>query len=176
MLKASGCRNSTCTDMLQILTNTLLVGLHLKLLQAQEMVRICAKHGEEPTSILDYEIHVHTNQEENIISALNEPVQRSEWQAGGWSIEKEFQYTKDVMRLIKRNGKTDTEEFKNSKEVREVNVREKLNEMGNFDIVVFTEGSALSNPHPTGAGAVIYVDGYDANPILLKKRCKSSKQ
>ena len=73
------------------------------------------------------------------------------------------------MCFIKRNGKTDTEEFTNSKEVQEVNMREKLNEMGNFDIVVLTKGSALSNPGSTGAGTVIYVDGYDANPILFKK-------
>ena len=79
------------------------------------------------------------------------------------------------MLLIKRNGKTGTEEFTNSKEVHEVNVREKLNKMGNDDIVVLTDGSALSNPCPTGALAVIYVGGYDANPILLK-RCKFNKQ
>ena len=35
--------------------------------------------------------------------------------------------------------------------------------------MVLTDGSTLSNPGPTGAGAVIYVDEYDANPILLKK-------
>ena len=83
------------------------------------------------------------------------------------SIEKEFQYTKE---LIKINGNTDTEEFTNSKEVQEVNVREKLNQMGNDDIVVFLDGSALNNPSPTGVSAVISLiclDGYEA--ILLKK-------
>ena len=42
---------------------------------------------------------------------------------------------------------------------------EKLNQIGNDDMY----RSALSNPGPTGAGAVIYLDGYDANPILLIK-------
>ena len=71
MLKSSGCRNSTSIDAFEILTNTLLVDLHLKLRQAQEMVRICAKHDEdplEPTSILGYEIHI--NQEENQLFQL----------------------------------------------------------------------------------------------------------
>ena len=72
------------------------------------------------------------------------------------------------MCLIKINGKTYTEEFTNTKEVQEVNVREKLNELGNYGIVVFTDRSALNNPGPTGAGAVIYLDGYEANPIILK--------
>ena len=48
MLKSSGCRNSTTTDALEILTNTPTVDLHLKLWQAQEMVRLCAKHDEDP--------------------------------------------------------------------------------------------------------------------------------
>ena len=56
-----------------------------------------------------------------------------------------------------------------TKEVQEVNVREKLNKMGKCDIVVLKDGAALSNPGPAWAGVVIYVDGYDANPILLKK-------
>ena len=54
-------------------------------------------------------------------------------------------------------------------------MREKLNQMGNDDIVVFIDGSALNNPGPTGVSAVISViclDGYEA--ILLKKRCKSN--
>ena len=35
--------------------------------------------------------------------------------------------------------------------------------------MVFTDRSALSNPGPTGSGAVIYLDGHEANSILLKK-------
>ena len=61
-----------------------------------------------------------------IISAFNEPIEKLEVD----SIENEFQYTKELMCLIKMNGKTDTEEFTNSKEVQVVNVREKLNQMG----------------------------------------------
>ena len=35
--------------------------------------------------------------------------------------------------------------------------------------MVFTDGSALSNPGHTGGRAVVYLDGYGTNPILLKK-------
>ena len=52
-------------------------------------------------------------------------------------------------------------------------MREKLNQiMGNDDILVFTDGSALNNPGPTGAGALIYLESYEANSILLKKSNK----
>ena len=37
------------------------------------------------------------------------------------------------------------------------------------DVIVFTDGSAYGNPGPTGAGGVVYLDGYEAAPILLKK-------
>ena len=46
MLKATGCINSTSTDALEVLTNTIPIDLHLKMRQAQEVVRISAKHEE----------------------------------------------------------------------------------------------------------------------------------
>ena len=48
MLKASGCINSTSTDALEVLTNTIPIDLHLKMRQAQEVVGISAKHEEDP--------------------------------------------------------------------------------------------------------------------------------
>ena len=44
MLKASGCLNSTSTEALEILTNTVPIDLQLKLRQAQEVIRISAKY------------------------------------------------------------------------------------------------------------------------------------
>ena len=32
-----------------------------------------------------------------------------------------------------------------------------------------SDGSALTNPWPTGAGAIIYLDGYSTSPILFQK-------
>ena len=44
MLKASGCLNSTSTEALEILINTVPIDLQLKLSQAQEVIRISAKY------------------------------------------------------------------------------------------------------------------------------------
>ena len=48
MLKPSGCLNSTSTDALEVLTNTVPIDFHLKMRQAQDVVRIIAKHDEDP--------------------------------------------------------------------------------------------------------------------------------
>ena len=37
------------------------------------------------------------------------------------------------------------------------------------DILVFTDGSAFENRGARGAGAVVYLDGYQLEPVLLKK-------
>ena len=62
-----------------------------------------------------------------------------------------------------------TEEFANTKEDQEVNIIDVLDQCSSQDVLLFTNGSALTNPGPTGAGAVIYLDGYSTSPILLQK-------
>ena len=48
-------------------------------------------------------------------------------------------------------------------------MREMLDNTGDRDVLVFTDGSALGNPGPTGAGAVVYLDRNQSVPVLLKK-------
>ena len=36
-------------------------------------------------------------------------------------------------------------------------------------MLIFEDGSALRSPGPTGAGAVLYVDGYKSPPVRIKK-------
>ena len=87
------------------------------------------------------------------------------------SMEKEFKYSRDIMVLMKVKGKVDTDNFVNSKNVHAENIREKLKQIKEDEITIFTDGSALGNPGPTGAGAVIYMNGYHTSPILLKRGC-----
>ena len=58
------------------------------------------------------------------------------------------------------------EEFINSKEEQEENIREFLVKSTDSGVLLFTDGSALNNLGPTGAGAV-YIDGYNNVPKLL---------
>ena len=64
----------------------------------------------------------------------------------------------------------DIEEFTNSKEEHKENIREFLNQSTDQDVLLFTDGTALGSPRPTGAGAVAYIDGYNSSPILLLKK------
>ena len=50
-----------------------------------------------------------------------------------------------------------------------MNIREVLDQCSSGDVLLFTDGSALTNPGPTGAEAVIYLDGYSTSHILSQK-------
>ena len=73
------------------------------------------------------------------------------------------------MGLIKDKATVVTEEFQNTKSRQEENVMEMLHNSDDKDVLVFTDGSALGNPGPIGAGAVVYLNGYQPVPVLLKK-------
>ncbi|MCW4261357.1 MAG: reverse transcriptase domain-containing protein [Candidatus Thiodiazotropha endolucinida] len=172
MLKATGCINSTSTDALEVLTNTTPIDLQLKLRQAQEVVRICSKHEDDPLKkefdewiIGERAVGKHPTIFQLLISRFREMKGNIELE----NIEKEFKYCKELMGLTKYTAKVATEEFKTSKEIQEENVRDMLDKTDSNEILIFTDGSALCNPGPTGAGAVIFLGGYHSTPILLKK-------
>ena len=172
MVKASGCFCSTSTDTLEVLTNATPIDLHLKMRQAQEVVRISAKYDDEPIreEFNDWigggnAVGRKPTIFHMLMCRFREISGRLEFD----SIEKDFKYSKDLMGLIKEEGMLDVEEFKNTKTDQVENIREILEQIDDNDIVAFTNCSALGNPGPTGAGAVVYLKGYYSSPILLKK-------
>ena len=172
MLKASGSLNSTSTDTLEVLTNTTPIDLHLKMRQAQEMVRLAAKHEDDPLRE-DFDRWMEgdkpVGRKTSILHLLFTRFRELSGKLEFDQIEKEFKYSKEIMGLMKVKGNIITEEFKNTKSVQEENIRELLHSMNRENVIVFTDGSALSNPGPTGAGAVFYLEGYQSSPVLLKK-------
>ena len=68
-----------------------------------------------------------------------------------------------------RRGNVNTDEYKVGKGVQEETVRDLLTRLQPEDVIISTDGSAFGNPGPTGAGGVVYLDGYEAAPVLLKK-------
>ena len=172
MLKASGCLSSSSTEALAILTNTPPIDLQLKLRQAQEVVRISAKHDDDPLRA-EFDAWISgdspVGRKPTIFHLLMTRFREMSGRLEFDSIEKEFKYSMDIMGLMKVKGKVDTDDFVNSKNVHVENIRDKLNQIKEDEIVIFTDGSALGNPGPTGAGAVIYMNGYHTSPILLKR-------
>ena len=172
MIKASGCLNSTPTEALEILTNTEPIDLQLKLRQAQEVVRIASKHTDDPLRE-DFDNWVEGKviggRKPTVFQLLMSRFKEMKGTVEFDRIEKEFKYSKEYMGLIKERGKIELEEFNNSKDEQEENTKEFLRKCTNKDVLLFTDGSALGNPGPTGAGAVAYIDGYNSAPVLLKK-------
>ena len=173
MLKASGCISSTSTETMEILTNTIPINIHLKLRQAEEMVRIAAKREENDTLKQDFNRWLanpeqHCNKP-TLYSILMSRFIEHKVNVQFKCIEKEFEYKKEYMGLSRTNQKVYTENFKLNKDHQMENVNEILNRCSNNEIIIFTDGSTIGNPGPTGAGAVIYLNGYMCSPILLKQ-------
>ena len=172
MLKASGCLNSTSTEALEKLTNTVPIDLQLKLRQAQEVIRTSAKYDIDP---LKEEFNrwcagdIVVGRSPAVFHLLMSRFREMKVTVELDNVEKEFKYTKEYMGLIKDKATVITEEFQNTKSRQEENVREMLDNTDDRDVLVFTDGSALGNPGPTGAGAMVYLDGYQSVPVLLKK-------
>ena len=151
MVKASGCLSSTSTDTLEVLTNATPIDLHLKMRQAQEVVRISAKYDDEPIRE-EFNAWIgggHTvGRKPTIFHMLMCQFREMSGRLEFDSIEK---YSKDLMELIKEKGKIDVEGFKNTKTDQVENIREILGQIDENEVVAFTDGLALGNQGPTGA-------------------------
>ena len=140
--------------------------------QAQEVVRISAKHEEDPLKkdFQEWAANSHIySRKPTVFQMLMFRFKEMRGNTDFDNIEKEFRYTREFMSLMKAGGVVNTEEFKVEKETQEENVRDLLSKLQPEDVVLFTDGSAFGNPGPTGSGGVVYLDGYEAAPVLLKK-------
>ena len=136
------------------------------------MVRIGAKHPDDPLRA-KFEVWAENGKivgrKPSIFHLLISRFREMKGLVEFDKIEKDFKYTREYMGLIQDIGLLDTEEFANTKEDQEANIREVLDQCSRRDVLLFTDESALTNPGPTCAGAVIYLDGYSTSPILLQK-------
>ena len=168
MLKASGCLNSTSSEALEMLTNTVPMDLQLKLRQTQEVIRKSAKYDNDP---LKEEFNrwcagdIVAGRNPRVFHLLMTRFREMKGTVDLDNVEKEFKYTKEYMGLIKDNATVVTEEFQNTKSRQEENVREMLHNTDDRNVLVLTNGSALRNPGPTEAGAVVYLNGYQSVPV-----------
>ena len=160
------------TDTLEVLTNATPIDLHLKMRQAQEVVRISAKYDDEPIRE-EFNDWIGggnaVGRKPTIFHMLMCQFREMSGRLEFDSIEKDFKYSRDLMGLIKEKRKIDVEEFKNTKTDQVENIREILGQIDENELVAFTDGSALGNLGPTGAGAVVYLKGYHSSPVLLRK-------
>ena len=107
MIKSSGCLGSTSTDTLEILTHTPPIDLLLKLRQAQEVVRISARHEDDPIRE-GFNTWIGggntIGRKPTIFCLLMCRFREMSGRLQVDSVEKDFKYSKDLMGLIKVKG------------------------------------------------------------------------
>ena len=101
----------------------------MKMRQAQEVVRISAKHDDDPLKKEFQEWVASSNiygRKPTVFQMLMCRFKKMKGNTDFDSIEREFKYTKEFMGLIKAGSKVNTEEFKAEKQIQEENVEELL--------------------------------------------------
>ena len=119
-MKATGCLANSSTEVVEILSNCNPLHLHLKLRQAEELLRIHSKHDNEPikkefdSSLNDQNLKGKKTTFNMLLSAFTE-------MKGKFNLEnvaKEFKYTKELMGLCRQpNLNCNWKEFDQGKNI-----------------------------------------------------------
>ena len=132
------------------------------------MVRIYSKLPEHPLKVIFEEWACSTESASStllkeLLHNFNELKDQLELE----NIAEDFAYTKEGGIGLSRQVEyiNNTENHSNNKETQVRNVESILE----TDICMFTDGSSLGNPGPTGAGACIYPQGLNSTAICLKQ-------
>ncbi|XP_053385699.1 uncharacterized protein LOC123536047 [Mercenaria mercenaria] len=160
LLTATGCMSSTATDQLEVMTGTLPISLHLKCKNAEELIRFYSKVEENPIK-QDLQAWMTDRAKTNncmyklLISHFNEVKGKTELE----HVETDFKYSKEGgLELCRKVSYIkNEEEHLNNKDQQVENIIEIISKLTDREISMFTDGSTLGNPGPTGAGACIYL-------------------
>ena len=145
----------------------------MKLRQAQELVRLVAKN--EGDSLKDDWNDWRFSEgifkgKPNIFRMLLTIFNEVRGDLELSRIEEDFKYDSRYIGLsLSKKVKSNSEQFEFSKEVQAENIKELLSQIPHTEMLVFTDGSALTNPGPTGGSAIVYLDGPTSDRVCLKK-------
>ncbi len=177
LLKVTGCLNSTASNVLDILTGCTPIRLRLRECLAQEYARILRKGPSSPIHVstvqcLDHPIIPSVTTAPRLMHSAYRPAQKT---VDATKIEHEPRYS-----LAEYNPiavRTITTESLGSSKSRSTHQRALAKTATNQYISsipanvlpCFTDGSALTNPGPCGAAAVVYTEGMGSQPVILKR-------
>ena len=181
LIRATGAFSSTSTASLEVLTNTAPLDLQLNealLLQFARVLRC----PDDPVSKLVLNL-IRT--ENFIASPTKSPLHTllaviQESQVDVFRVETASQpnfrdslaYNAPTLHLGPNFGNTMSRTAKQQTEARTFTAN-KLTSLGD-DLVIFTDGSALNNPGPCGASAIVYAEGMISTPIVRKEAISAS--
>ncbi len=177
LLKATGCLNSTASNVLDILTGCIPIRLRLRECLAQEYARILRKSPNSPIQVSTAQCLTHPiipsviTAPQLMLSAYR-PAQRT---VDATKIEHEPQYSLAVYHPITERIIT-TESLGSSKSrslrqraLAKTVTSQYISSLPANVLPCFTDGSALTNPGPCGAAAIIYTNGMASHPVTLRR-------
>ena len=172
LLKATRCFSNSSTEAVEVLSSCIPIHLHIKLRQAEELLRIYSKHDVQP--IKEEFLKCMTNSTlRGKKTTYNMLLSTFCEMKGKFSLEnvaKEFEYTKESMCLCRKStSKCEWKELQLDKSTQEENIKEILGKLSSDNVIAFTDGSALGNPGPARAEAAIYYKRLEQVPVCLSK-------
>jgi ribonuclease HI/retron-type reverse transcriptase len=181
LLRATGTVSSTPASALEVLTSVPPLRIRYQEILAQEYIRILRKpHDNLLRSTLLYNLANPSFMDHKVLTPLHHIKMAVGSLCREFSPERvdhEPRYnlgmlnTSMVTRITnswKTLGNSKNRTTVQAEEARRI-TEQQLRETDDNTIIAFTDGSALGNPGPCGAAAIIYANGIDSQPMAIRK-------
>ena len=177
LLRITGCLRSTATSAMEVITGIPPLRLRIDEVCMQELVRIAAKpnhHRLKKSFCLDKDYRARSSST-TPAHCLWRTINTIQPQLDLFNIEEELRYHENfhapmpitpnliAWEGLGSSGTRSTEEAEKACQLAVNHIKQVKG------VLAFTDGSADPNPGPTGAGAAIYLDGLNSEPVLLHK-------
>lgn len=181
---ATGTHHNTALSTLEVMTGVPPLRLKLEEVLINEFTRILSKHDSDPIKSLVLKLaNCNKFSDNRMLSSLHlvkpllkelgtdfitlnktiEPAPKIRYSSEN-SVLPEF------VRIDQGNWGSSNSRTNQQKEIaKETTKRFLLNEVKNDTLTAFLDGSALGNPGPCGASAIIYEEGFDAEPTAVRQ-------
>ncbi|XP_066275156.1 uncharacterized protein [Branchiostoma lanceolatum] len=177
LLTATGCLERTSTEALEAITGVPPIDIHLTCRQAQSYLRMATKHTGNP--IYDAITHMKSqktaNQTGSQLHLLQTRFNELREELEEHTVDKEPYYDRRlppfVMGTITGSFTPTTHTTGGKDKARDdiIHMLQNISDNRQPTTVVFTDGSALGNPGPTGSAAVIYEQWGSTEPFAVRK-------
>ncbi len=177
LLKATGCLNSTASNVLDVLTGCTPIRLRLKECLAQEFARIRRKRADCPiqistTNCLSKPVVPSVITAPHLMQSAYRPTQKT-MDIDRIEHEPHYSLAKHIP-IAERSISTESLGSSNTRTVLQRILAKTctdryLTSIPSNVLPCFTDGSALRNPGPCGAAAIIYTKGMASKPVVLNR-------
>ncbi|XP_014669984.1 PREDICTED: uncharacterized protein LOC106810992 [Priapulus caudatus] len=181
LLRASGTLNSTPTAALEVMTNVPPLRIRYEEILAQEFIRIHRKpHTNHLRSMVLQHLDDRSYMDHRILTPLHQikmAVKDLCREFDPRRVDHELVYLTERMHSSIVIRATNTWQTLGNSKTRtsiQASAARKITQQQNSEtdnnwIIAFTDGSALGNPGPCGASAIIYANGMDSEPSSIRK-------